>query len=174
MTNLLGYAASCAVLATFLMRTMVMLRLVGILSNLLFIWFGFIAHIYPVFLLHIVLLPINLWRLIREIRCSVNHREFSSLFIRKFISFRLSDYCRRAGRAIGFPHDKQSRTETTFNPSIFDASEYHTSDYGQLNQLAVNSTDFLTAKFINQGKQIELSSEMGHDAGPLNSLDGQL
>jgi len=64
MTDLLGYAASCAVLATFLMRTMVPLRLVAILSNVLFIGFGYAQHIYPVFFLHVALLPINTWRLI--------------------------------------------------------------------------------------------------------------
>jgi hypothetical protein len=48
MANLLGYAASCAVLATFLMRTMVPLRLVAILSNLLFAAFAYVQHIYPV------------------------------------------------------------------------------------------------------------------------------
>jgi len=61
--NLLGYAASCAVLATFLMRTMIPLRLVAILSNVLFLAFGYIEHIYPVFFLHVALLPINTWRL---------------------------------------------------------------------------------------------------------------
>lgn len=71
MANLLGYAASSAVLATFLMRTMVPLRLVAILSNVLFAAFGYIQHIYPVLLLHAVLLPINLWRLmdVRRDRC---------------------------------------------------------------------------------------------------------
>lgn len=63
MVNLLGYAASCAVLATFLMQTMVSLRLVAILSNVLFAAFGYAQHIYPVLFLHAVLLPINLWRL---------------------------------------------------------------------------------------------------------------
>ncbi|MGA2891439.1 MAG: hypothetical protein ABSE22_01135 [Xanthobacteraceae bacterium] len=63
MTDLLGYAASCAVLATFLMRTMVPLRLIGILSNVLFLGFGYAQHIYPVFFLHLALLPINAWRL---------------------------------------------------------------------------------------------------------------
>ena len=64
MTNLLGYAASCAVLATFLMRTMVPLRLVAILGNVLFLIFGYVQHIYPVFFLHVALLPINTWRLV--------------------------------------------------------------------------------------------------------------
>lgn len=63
MTDALGYAASCAVLASFLMRTMVPLRLVAILSNLLFLAFGYIANIHPIFFLHAALLPINVWRL---------------------------------------------------------------------------------------------------------------
>ena len=67
MTSLLGYAASCTVLATFLMRTMVPLRLVAILSNVLFATFAYLQHIYPVLFLHAVLLPINMWRL-RELQ----------------------------------------------------------------------------------------------------------
>jgi hypothetical protein len=63
MANLLGYAASCAVLVTFLMRTMTPLRLVAILSNVLFLAYGYVQHIYPVFFLHMALLPINSWRL---------------------------------------------------------------------------------------------------------------
>jgi hypothetical protein len=64
MINLLGYVASCAVLATFLMRTMTPLRLVAILSNVLFLAYGYVEHIYPVFFLHLALLPINSWRLV--------------------------------------------------------------------------------------------------------------
>jgi hypothetical protein len=71
MANMLGYAASCAVLASFLMRTMVPLRLVAILSNLLFAAFGYVQDIHPVFLLHMVLLPINVWRLVAARRLSV-------------------------------------------------------------------------------------------------------
>jgi hypothetical protein len=63
MSEALGYAASSAVLATFLMRSMVPLRLVAILSNVLFMGYGYLAHIHPVFVLHAALLPINLARL---------------------------------------------------------------------------------------------------------------
>lgn len=63
MSDMLGYAASCAVLASFLMRTMVPLRLAAILSNVLFAAFGYIQNIHPVLFLHMVLLPINVWRL---------------------------------------------------------------------------------------------------------------
>lgn len=64
MANLLGYAASSAVLATFLMRTMVPLRVTAILSNVLFAVFGYVEHVYPVLFLHLILLPINSWRLL--------------------------------------------------------------------------------------------------------------
>jgi hypothetical protein len=63
MSDLVGYAAALAVLATFLMRSMVPLRLVAILSNLLFLAYGYLAHIHPVLLLHAALLPINIARL---------------------------------------------------------------------------------------------------------------
>ena len=63
MSEVLGYAASSAVLASFLMRAMVPLRLVAILSNILFLSYGYVAGIHPVFFLHAALLPINLVRL---------------------------------------------------------------------------------------------------------------
>jgi len=63
MSDLLGYAAASAVLASFMMRSMVLLRLVAILSNVLFLSYGYLAHIYPVLLLHAALLPINIARL---------------------------------------------------------------------------------------------------------------
>lgn len=62
MQDLFGNAASCAVLATFLMRSMGSLRVTAIISNLLFAAFGYVQYIYPVLFLHAVLLPINLWR----------------------------------------------------------------------------------------------------------------
>jgi hypothetical protein len=64
-TDLLGYAASAMVLATFCMSNMPCLRLVAIGSNVLFILFGLAAHIHPVLLLHVVLLPVNVARLMQ-------------------------------------------------------------------------------------------------------------
>lgn len=78
MANALGYAASAAVLATFLMRTMLSLRLVAILSNVLFLAFGYEQHIYPVLVLHAVLLPINAWRLF-ALRRSPPPRQLAAL-----------------------------------------------------------------------------------------------
>jgi hypothetical protein len=61
--DLLGYIASASVLATFCMSTIVSLRTVAICSNILFATFGALAHVYPVLVLHLILLPVNVFRL---------------------------------------------------------------------------------------------------------------
>jgi CRP/FNR family cyclic AMP-dependent transcriptional regulator len=64
--DLLGFAAALTVLASFCMTNIVSLRSVAVISNLLFISYGLLGHIYPVFFLHITLLPINLFKLHRS------------------------------------------------------------------------------------------------------------
>ena len=61
--DIVGYAAALAVLATFCMSTIVPLRIVAIVSNVLFALYGVLADLYPVFVLHSILLPINLFKL---------------------------------------------------------------------------------------------------------------
>jgi len=63
--TILGYAASATVLATFCMSTMLPLRLLAISSNVLFSSYGALAHIYPVMILHLILLPVNTVRLVQ-------------------------------------------------------------------------------------------------------------
>lgn len=63
LVEVLGYAASASVLVTFCMGTMVPLRAVAICSNVLFASYGALAHIYPVLILHTILLPVNSVRL---------------------------------------------------------------------------------------------------------------
>ena len=61
--ELIGYLASVLVFSTFCMKTMTRLRSVAIASNVVFITYGYLAGLYPVFLLHVVLLPLNIARL---------------------------------------------------------------------------------------------------------------
>jgi len=61
--ELIGYAAAACVFVTFYMKTMVPLRVAGIVSNLLFIAYGYDLLAYPVLILHLVLLPLNIIRL---------------------------------------------------------------------------------------------------------------
>lgn len=63
--NLLGYLAAALVLATFCMRSMKALRTIALASNVAFIGYGYLANLTPVFLLHVILLPVNAYRLLQ-------------------------------------------------------------------------------------------------------------
>lgn len=61
----LGYTASLTVFVTFCMGTMMPLRYTALVSNVLFVAFGYFGGIYPVLILHAVLFPVNLIRLLQ-------------------------------------------------------------------------------------------------------------
>lgn len=63
MADALGYIASALVLWTFSLNSMSALRVVAIASNVMFIAYGAAAQLWPVLLLHAILLPLNGWRL---------------------------------------------------------------------------------------------------------------
>jgi CRP/FNR family cyclic AMP-dependent transcriptional regulator len=58
-----GYAASALVFATFFMRSRTRMRQVAIVSNVAFITYGTIGSLFPLVILHALLLPLNVWRL---------------------------------------------------------------------------------------------------------------
>jgi CRP/FNR family cyclic AMP-dependent transcriptional regulator len=60
----LGYIASGLVLGASMMRTMIPLRLVGIVGNITFIVYGYAIGLVPVMVLHATLLPLNIYRLV--------------------------------------------------------------------------------------------------------------
>lgn len=72
--ELFGYLGGLLTLTTFSMKTMLHLRMVGIAANLAFISYGALGSVYPVLVLHVTLLPLNIWRLhqlrrlVRDIR----------------------------------------------------------------------------------------------------------
>ena len=69
-----GYFASALVFSTFYTKTMIPLRCIAIGSNFVFIAYGFFGDIYPVLILHVLMLPLNtvrllqMRRLIRQVR----------------------------------------------------------------------------------------------------------
>lgn len=63
LADVLGYIAAFLVFLTFSMKTMIPLRIVGICSNVFFIAYGYLAPAYPLLVLHIALLPLNVFRL---------------------------------------------------------------------------------------------------------------
>jgi CRP/FNR family cyclic AMP-dependent transcriptional regulator len=62
-TDLVGYAAAGLVLATFSARSLIVLRVLAIASNVMFIAYAASAQLLPVLILHALLVPINLLRL---------------------------------------------------------------------------------------------------------------
>ena len=66
-----GYLGALLTLTTFSMKTMLHLRMVGIVANFAFVTYGVVGEVYPVLLLHMTLLPLNvlrLWQLLRLTR----------------------------------------------------------------------------------------------------------
>ena len=59
----IGFVASALVLAAFGMKNMINLRTVAICSNFAFIAYALVLNLAPVLVLHVILLPLNGWRL---------------------------------------------------------------------------------------------------------------
>jgi CRP/FNR family transcriptional regulator, cyclic AMP receptor protein len=70
-----GYIAAVLVFLTFYMKTMIPLRIVGICSNCAFIVYGYLGGLYPVLILHLILLPLNGLRLREMLRLTRQVRE---------------------------------------------------------------------------------------------------
>jgi CRP-like cAMP-binding protein len=70
-----GYVAAVLVFLTFYMKTMVPLRLIGICSNCAFITYGYLGGLYPVLVLHLILLPLNSVRLRQMLQLTRQVRE---------------------------------------------------------------------------------------------------
>jgi CRP/FNR family transcriptional regulator, cyclic AMP receptor protein len=76
-TDLIGYVGAVLIFFTFYMKTMIPLRTIAICSNCAMILYGFSVKIYPVFVLHLVLLPLNITMLIQMKKLIKNVREAS-------------------------------------------------------------------------------------------------
>jgi hypothetical protein len=70
----LGYLAAMLVFCSFYARTIVVLRVVAITSNMAFIGYAFAKGLYPVLILHVVLLPLNCVRL-AQLRAMAKRRK---------------------------------------------------------------------------------------------------
>jgi CRP/FNR family cyclic AMP-dependent transcriptional regulator len=88
-----GYLAAFLVFLTFYMKTMVPLRVIGICSNCAFITYGYLGGLYPVLILHLILLPLNSLRLremlqlTRQVR-EATHGDLNMDWLKPFTSTR--------------------------------------------------------------------------------------
>ena len=73
--ELFGWAAAAATFTTFTMKTMLPLRAVSVIANILFITYGSLAESMPVLALHLTLLPLNVLRLYQIYRTTKSIRE---------------------------------------------------------------------------------------------------
>ena len=60
-----GYVASSLVLCTFSVTSMQVLRCIGIASNIAFIGYAIMTSTTPILILHSLLLPMNIYRLVQ-------------------------------------------------------------------------------------------------------------
>ena len=62
--SLFGWIAAGFVLSSFYLRTMMPLRVVALVGNVMFIIYAILASMMPILALHCLLLPLNAWRLL--------------------------------------------------------------------------------------------------------------
>src|SRR6202012_2332563 len=102
-----GLLASAFVVAGYTMRTMIPLRIFGILTNVVLILYAFPHHNYPIVVLHLILLPLNVYRLremlllVRNVRRSVSGN-LSMEWLRPFMTERRC----KAGDVLFYTHEK--------------------------------------------------------------------
>jgi CRP-like cAMP-binding protein len=88
-----GIFSSVFLVATYTMRTMIPLRIFGILTNIVLILFSIVTEHYATVVLHAVLLPLNVYRLnqmlqlVRDVRRSV-HSDLSMAWLKPFMTER--------------------------------------------------------------------------------------
>ena len=70
MVDVIGAAAAASTLLTFAHKSMLPMRVSAIAANLLFIAYGGLGPFYPILVLHVILLPLNVGRLIECVRQS--------------------------------------------------------------------------------------------------------
>jgi hypothetical protein len=73
-----GYIAAILMFATFYVKMMVPLRIIGICTNLAFLTYGILGGLNPVILLHATLLPVNIFRLYQMLRLSRDVQDAAS------------------------------------------------------------------------------------------------
>lgn len=66
--QLLGFLAASLMFSTFYMKNMIPLRIIGMASNATFIIYAMNAEVWPLFVLHTALLPMNFFRLIQMLK----------------------------------------------------------------------------------------------------------
>jgi len=70
LVDVIGAAAAASTLLAFAQKNMLPMRVSAIAANVFFIAYGGLGPFYPVLVLHLILLPLNIGRLIQFVRLS--------------------------------------------------------------------------------------------------------
>jgi CRP-like cAMP-binding protein len=109
-TYMLGWTAAGLVLTSFYLKTMMPLRMVALGSNLAFIAYGIMVGAAPVFVLHSLLLPLNLLRLVQMWQFK---RQVESVASNRTVAAVLLPYMRQsclpAGKALFYKGEYSDR-----------------------------------------------------------------
>ena len=62
-SDIIGYLAALLLVLTFFMRYMMQLSITAICSSIAWLVYGFSDALYPIIILHLVLAPLNAYRL---------------------------------------------------------------------------------------------------------------
>ncbi|MGD9833056.1 MAG: hypothetical protein AB7U92_09935 [Piscinibacter sp.] len=73
--DLLGWAAAALMVGTFACRDARCMRPLAVATNLAFLGYGLAAALPPIWALHLLLLPINLWRWAESLRAPTSAGE---------------------------------------------------------------------------------------------------
>jgi hypothetical protein len=74
-SDIIGYLAAFLLVLTFFMRDMVQLRITAICSSIAWLVYGFSDALYPVIILHLVLAPLNAYRLWQTLKDKKDQRD---------------------------------------------------------------------------------------------------
>jgi hypothetical protein len=72
--DILGWMAALATLACFASSEMLRLRILALVANVAFVAYATQAGLLPVLVLHLVLAPVNAWRLWQLVRARFSER----------------------------------------------------------------------------------------------------
>jgi hypothetical protein len=157
-----GLLASAFVVAGYTMRTMIPLRIFGILTNIVLIVYALPHHNYPIVALHLILLPLNVYRLremlllVRNVKKSVSGN-LSMGWLRPFMTER---DC-KGGDVLFYKHEKATEMFYIVN------GRFHLVEsgielpsgtiVGELGMLSPNNTRTQTLECVEDGLVLSVS-----------------
>lgn len=159
--TLIGFAAAALTIATLSMRTMVPLRAVGICANIAFITYGVLFGSIPTVVLHMILLPLNTYRLfeMRKLIAEVNKASAGDLnmdWLKPFMTRRLIE----AGETLFRKGDRADHLYFVVSGRLrlqgVDIDVLPGSVVGELGMLAPNRTRTQTLECLESGSLLEI------------------